>query len=149
MASRKPLVNVAGALSEVPNGDTLVVGGEIRSTSGGFRFPDNSIQTTAATGSGSSLTTGVTEANFGAIGSLGTSELAVGVTGQAGITSSKYVTAKIELVASSDHSIETHRYAATLLGITTGNIVDGVGFTIYLRTLYPLTGKFNIRWMWQ
>ena len=95
------------------------------------------------------LTSGVIEANFGAIGSLGTSELAVVVTGQSGITSSKYATAKIELTSSSDHSIETHQYAATLLGITTGNIVDGVGFTIYLRTLYPLTGKFNIRWMWQ
>lgn len=92
---------------------------------------------------------GVVEADFGAVGTTGTSELSIVVTGQAGITSSKSLDARIELAATSNHTIEDHRYAATFLGVTVGDIVDGVGFTIYVRTLYPMTGKFNIRWTWQ
>lgn len=151
MASRKPLVNVAGALSEVPNGDSLTVAGIVESTSGGIKFPDASIQTTAYTGGGGggSLATGTVEADFGTVGTLGTSEVAIVITGQTGITSSKSLNARIEVAATSNHTIEDHRYAATFLGVSVGNIVDGVGFTIYIRTLYPMTGKFNIRWTWQ
>lgn len=38
----------------------LTVAGEIRSTSGGFRFPDGTVQTTASAGGGSGTVTGVT-----------------------------------------------------------------------------------------
>lgn len=48
MANRKPLVNNAGVLSEIPSGDAIQL------ASGGIRFSDNSVQTTAATGGGGS-----------------------------------------------------------------------------------------------
>lgn len=48
MASRKPLVHVDGSLRELPAGDELSMPSIIHSSSGGFRFPDNSLQTAAA-----------------------------------------------------------------------------------------------------
>lgn len=95
------------------------------------------------------LSTGVVEADFGAVGTLGTSETSVAITGQTGITSSRNIAARIELSSTATHTAEDHRYAATFLGVSVGNIVDGVGFTIYIRTLYPMTGTFSIRWAWQ
>lgn len=46
---------------------TLVVAGEIQSTSGGIRFPDNTVQTTAASGGGATINAANVEAgDFGA-----------------------------------------------------------------------------------
>ena len=50
MANRKPLVNNAGVLSEIPSGDAIQL------ASGGIRFSDNSVQTTASVGGCSGIT---------------------------------------------------------------------------------------------
>lgn len=52
MATRKPLVSNAGDLAEIPAGDQLSVAGVIESTSGGFKFPNGTVQTTAAVSGG-------------------------------------------------------------------------------------------------
>jgi len=52
MTTRKPLVNNAGVLAEIPSGDQLSIAGIVESTSGGFKFPDGTTQTTASTGGG-------------------------------------------------------------------------------------------------
>lgn len=52
MANKKPLVNNSGDLAEITTGDVLQVAGVIESTSGGFKFPNGTVQTTAAAGGG-------------------------------------------------------------------------------------------------
>lgn len=58
MANRKPLVNNAGELTEIPAGDAIQL------ASGGIRFSDNSVQTTAGSGSGITRTTTTSSGNF-------------------------------------------------------------------------------------
>lgn len=134
MANRKPLVNSSGVLTEIPAGDALQV------ASGGIRFFDNSVQTTA-------LNTGTAQVDFGA--GLNTSEVNLTVVGQTGIFSTSVVRVNIEPIATTNHTIEDHRYAATFIAVTADTIVVATGFTIRVRTLYPMTGKFTVRWTWQ
>jgi hypothetical protein len=47
-----------------------------------------------------------------------------------------------------DHDANDHRYASILMGLTCGTPTDGVGFTIYARSLEKLTGAFKVRWVW-
>jgi hypothetical protein len=49
MATARPLVNADGSKRELPAGDELSIPLIIHSATGGFRFPDNSVQTTAIT----------------------------------------------------------------------------------------------------
>jgi hypothetical protein len=48
MASRKPLIMFGGFVREIAAGDELSAPNVFHSSSGGFRFPDNSLQTAAA-----------------------------------------------------------------------------------------------------
>lgn len=139
MANRKPLVNNAGEMAEIPAGDALQV------ASGGIRFSDATIQTTAATGGAPS--TGIALVNFGA--GLNTSEVNLAVVGQTGILTTSVVRVNIEPVATSNHTVEDHRYAATFIAVTADTIINGTSFTIRARTLYPMTGIFTVRWTWQ
>ena len=139
MANRKPLVNNAGEMAEIPAGDALQV------ASGGIRFSDNSLQTSAA--AGGSPSTSTAQIDFGA--GLHTSEVNLVVTGQTGISSTSVVRCNLEPVATSNHTVEDHRYAATFIAVTADTIVNGTGFTIRARTLYPMTGIFTVRWTWQ
>lgn len=50
--------------------------------------------------------------------------------------------------STSDHSSSDHRYAAVLIGLSCGNPVAGVGFTIYGRALDQLSGQFAVRYVW-
>ena len=46
------------------------------------------------------------------------------------------------------HNAEEHKWMASKMGLTCGNIVPGVGFTIYAETEYRLTSTFQVRWAW-
>lgn len=112
-----------------------------------FLRADGTWAVPAGGGGGSSPTTGVTEIDFGS--GVGTAEITKVITGQSGITTSSIINCRVELQATSNHTIEDHRWVSTFLGITVGDIVNATGFTIYVRSLYPMTGKFNLRWTWQ
>jgi hypothetical protein len=90
---------------------------------------------------------GVAEIDFGAW--PGANEASVAVTGQGEITTS--ASAEAWLMAddtTTDHTANDHRYASILMGLTCGTPSDGVGFTIYARSLEKLTGAFKVRWVW-
>ena len=70
---------------------------------------------------------GLTTINFGAF--PGSSDASVIVTGQAGILSSSIVNAWLVAITTADHLADEH--AIESIRVTTGNIVPGVGFTIY------------------
>lgn len=62
-------------------------------------------------------------------------------------------TSKVEAyVMASDttptHTANDHRYFSTLAGISCGDVVAGVGFTVYVNSVHKLTGDFNVRYVW-
>jgi hypothetical protein len=90
---------------------------------------------------------GVAEIDFGAW--PGANEASVSVTGQGEIT--PQASAEAWLMAddtTTDHTADDHRYAAVLMGLTCGTPTNGVGFTIYARSIEKLTGAFKVRWVW-
>ena len=90
---------------------------------------------------------GVSEIDFGA--HPGSNEASIAVTGQADITSAASVEAWIMADdTTADHTADDHKYAPLFLHLTCGAATDGVGFTIYGRSLEKLTGSFAVRWVW-
>ncbi len=80
--------------------------------------------------------------NFGAF--PGSSDTSITVS-DTGVQGSSMVLAEILAVASADHSGDEHW--AEEIDIRPGNIVVGVGFTIYARTRNaPLYGAWNVSW---
>jgi hypothetical protein len=88
--------------------------------------------------------TGNIEIDFG----VGSSEVFVDVTGQASILSTHSAEAWIMAEASSNHTLNDHKYAALFIAITCSIPVDGVGFTIWVTSTEKLNGKFKLRWVW-
>lgn len=84
--------------------------------------------------------------DFGA--APGTDVLISTVTGQTGITTANKVEACLMAVASSNNSNYNHAFASNFLKLTCGDIVNGVGFTIYAFSNIKLSGQFNIYWTW-
>ena len=78
----------------------------------------------------------------------GSSEAFVVITGQGSIASDSDTDAWFISVPTSDHTLNDHAYAAVLVGLTSGAIVGGTGFTIYARCLQKMQGTFNIEWAW-
>jgi len=50
--------------------------------------------------------------------------------------------------SNSYHTTQDHSYLASLVSLTCGDIVPGVGFTVYARSLQKLTGRFVVRYVW-
>ena len=97
-------------------------------------------------GSSASGSMGSAVINFGAF--PGSNEAAVTVTGQTGIEATSQVRAWVEASATSDHTASDAAYAAALVGVSTGSIVAGTGFTVYARSTEKMQGTFNIQWAW-
>lgn len=79
----------------------------------------------------------------------GSNEASITVTGQTAILA----TSKAEAYVmgddtTSDHTANDHRYFASLMGLTCGNLSTGTGFTIYARSTEKLQGTFALRWVW-
>lgn len=87
--------------------------------------------------------TGSAVLNFG---STSVGDASVVVTGQAGIVATSKVEAFIRLEATADHSVDEHRVEP--LKITAGNIVAGVGFTIYGESNLQAYGLWAVTWVW-
>ena len=93
--------------------------------------------------SGSSGAKGQVTANFGAF--PGTTDVQVAVS-DTGILSTSVVVAQVLPAATADHSADEHWVEA--LDAVAGNIVAGVGFTIYVSTENTkLYGAWNIGWI--
>lgn len=85
--------------------------------------------------------------NFGAF--PGSSQASVAVTGQGSILAGSLVEAWIKLTATADHSADEHMVENYY--ISAGNVVAGVGFTIYMEAKSPgtrLYGQWNVNWAW-
>lgn len=90
-------------------------------------------------------TQGVVAINFGA---TGTDFLTTTVTGQSFVTSTTDLEAYFMAEATSDNDAEAHALAASMVKLTVGNKVDGVGFDIYaVCEDEAVTGTFNVRWV--
>lgn len=87
---------------------------------------------------------GMATVDFG----VGGADLAtVAVTGQLLITAGSIPIVKLAIVASANHSADEHLIEE--ISVFAGNIVPGVGFTIYARTNnFELFGQYNVYWMW-
>lgn len=90
---------------------------------------------------------GRTILDFGA--APGAPDARVAVTDQAGIVEGSNVLAWVLPIATPDHSADEH--VLEPLKVVAGEIVPGVGFTIFGVALPPLVnaiGKWTIAWMW-
>jgi len=129
MANRKPLVNVAGELSEVPSGDAIQL------SSGGIRFSDNSVQTTAATGgSGNSVTVDVD------FGGTFTDKAQVVVTGQSWVTTSSEIVCHVLCPTTSDPD---EMYLLNIKPVIS-SLVDSTGFTLTLYSEQEAKGIYKV-----
>jgi hypothetical protein len=89
--------------------------------------------------------TGTATLNFG----TGLNEASVDVTDLTTISNTSKVEAFVMADdTSSDHTADDHRYFAVLAGLSCGTPTTGVGFTIYARALYKLTGEWTVRYVW-
>lgn len=78
----------------------------------------------------------------------GSNEASVFITGQAGLPPNAMMDAWIEAIPQGEHTVSDHAYAATLVAVTAGDPVAGVGFTIRGFSLEKLTGAFTVGWVW-
>jgi hypothetical protein len=90
--------------------------------------------------------TGTATLDFGSYPGNQESSVAVSETGVS--ASSKIEAFIMADDSTADHSVSDHRYVSALLGLTCGNPVAGVGFTIYGRALDQLSGEFAVRYVW-
>lgn len=120
----------------------LKINGPIESLSGGFVFPDDTVQTTAYTGGGGGGTRGVATVDFGAF--PGVSDATTTITGQTGILAGSRVRAWIEATSTADHTSDEHWLES--LCVVAGNIVPSVGFTIYARNTGTQSEPVMERW---
>jgi hypothetical protein len=78
----------------------------------------------------------------------GSNEASVDITGQAAILAGSETDAWIVATATGDHTANDAAYAAALVGISTGALVAGTGFTVYGRSVEKMQGTFNLQWAW-
>lgn len=130
---------LAGASTK---GDTCVLSGDGHLyTFNGTAWVDNGAAGGAGTGA-----SGKTVVDFGA--HPGTTLASVAITGQGTIAAaSSTVRAWIQAEATADHTLDEH--VIEQLEVVAGNIVDGVGFTIYVRCNFNTTGQWTVAWRWE
>jgi hypothetical protein len=80
-------------------------------------------------------------------GSTPVSDARVNVTGQASIVVGSLLEAWLMPVATADHTADEH--IVEPLRVVAGNIVPGVGFTIYgITGNVGLVGRWSVGWVW-
>ena len=93
-----------------------------------------------------STSTGTATVNFGTPASNDTTT-SVAVAGQSGILSTSVIQVAKRVEATADHSAD--EVLAENWEVEVGNIVPGVGFTIYAKCTVGRTyGRFNVDWAW-
>lgn len=99
----------------------------------------------AASGGGS-VTSGTSTVSFGV---TETNEAQLVVTGQTGILAGSKVTASIGTTATSDYTANDHKYLGSMgVSVTSGDVVAGTGFTIYVRSYQKIKGDISINWVY-
>lgn len=102
--------------------------------------------TLAGTGGGGSVTSGTSTVSFGG---TATNEASLVVTGQTGILAGSKVIASIGTSATGDYTADDHKYLGSLgVSVTVGNVVAGTGFTIFIRSVYKMTGDISVNWIY-
>jgi hypothetical protein len=100
-----------------------------------------------AGGGGGGATGGTATLNFGT--GTGSATSTATVTGQASIGASSRIRVWFMAVATAHHNADEHGLIfPTRVGLSAGNIVAGVGFTIYAETELQLTGDVSVCWEW-
>ena len=91
--------------------------------------------------------TGTTVVNFGAF--PGSTDASLTITGQTAITLSSIVEAWLTPIDTADHSADEHIIDSP--EVFAGNIVAGVGFTIYavIKDQYRKYGQYTVSWRWK
>lgn len=103
----------------------------------------NWVSIAGASGGGSSGAKGQVSITFGAFPGASDAQVTVSDTG---VLSTSSVSASVLPAATADHSVDEHWLEE--MDVTAGNIVAGVGFTIYARTRNTrLFGAWNIGWI--
>ena len=113
---------------------------------GKFRKREGGSTTDLDTTGAGSTTTGSADIDFGAW--PGANETSIAVTGQTGIGAGSKITVSMTAVATSNNTIDDAKYAAALIGLSVGTIVNGTGFTIYARSIHKMQGIFTVTWTW-
>lgn len=95
--------------------------------------------------SGFSSANGAAVLDFGSAPGTNTAEIAVTTPIPAGAS----VRAWFQSEGNADHNEMEHRLIfPSRVGLTCGDITDGVGFTVYAETELRLTGDVTCRWQW-
>lgn len=119
MTVRRPLVQIAGQLQELPAGDTLPGGGTTRGTA---------------------------TIDFGAW--PGSDFTSLDITGQAGILSGATVRAWIRLAATADHSIDEHIAAPLRISAGNVVAGTGFTIYAAFDALAVTYGQYSVHWEW-
>lgn len=94
----------------------------------------------------SGITSGTSTVSFG---STATNEAQLIVTGQSGIDAGTKVIASIGTTATSDYTVNDHKYLGAMgVSVTVGDVVASTGFTIYVRSYQKMTGDISINWVY-
>lgn len=102
--------------------------------------------TLSATVGGASVTSGTSTVAFGATAA---NEAQLVVTGQTGILAGSKVTASIGATATADYTADDHKYMGAIgVHVTTGDVVAGTGFTIFVRSYQKMKGDISINWVY-
>ena len=141
---RKPGPSVEEELQLTDEGvDPSVVGGIVLKAGNLLGRDAAGIFNLRSAGGGGSLNTGSADLDFGGTGAALTS---VVVTGQTGILSGSTPWAVINYDTTADHNEWVHLVLP--LQLRCGDIVPGVGFTIYGYAGIQLRGLITVRWFW-
>jgi len=127
-------VNGGGVLNAAAIGSGTIATARLGSGSASAATFLRGDQTWATPPGGSSANVGTTTVNFGSF--PGCSDTSVSVTGQAGILAGSVVNAWIYPSSTADHTADEH--IVETIQVYAGNIVAGVGFTIYARNTSQL-----------
>jgi len=93
-----------------------------------------------------SVNSGTSTIDFGS--APGGNYASVAVTGQTGISSTSSIKVWIQESSTVDHNGFEHLMLNMASGISFGNIVNNVGFTIYILTELRVNGQFLVNWEW-
>lgn len=118
---------VSGTNIKTVNGNSLLGSGDLVISAGGV------------TSGTSTVSFGVTETN----------EAQLVVTGQTGILAGSKVVASIGTTATADYTANDHKYLGSIgVSVTTGNVIAGTGFTIFVRSYQKMKGDISINWVY-
>jgi hypothetical protein len=89
------------------------------------------------------MATGTTTVNFGA----GADSVTTVITGQSGITAGALLDVWLVATATANSTVDDHWVES--LQVMAGNIVPGVGFTIYAKcNVGRAYGLYTVQWAW-